>query len=70
MVAKPKTASNHHISHQSCSVSKQQVKRGTFPGRLTYQLHQEVIGEEVCLRLVMGLILAQLSLPVADTVIK
>ncbi|KAK4811342.1 hypothetical protein QYF61_024478 [Mycteria americana] len=31
MVAKPKTASNHHISHQSFSVCKQQVKRGTSP---------------------------------------
>ncbi|KAK4807198.1 hypothetical protein QYF61_024318 [Mycteria americana] len=31
MVAKPKTASNHHISHQSFSVYKQQVKRGTSP---------------------------------------
>ncbi|KAK4810060.1 hypothetical protein QYF61_007224 [Mycteria americana] len=27
MVTKPKTASNHHISHQSFSVCKQQVKR-------------------------------------------
>ncbi|KAK4827207.1 hypothetical protein QYF61_015235 [Mycteria americana] len=42
-VAKPKTASNHHISHQSFSVCKQQVKRGTSPGRLTHQLCQEGI---------------------------
>ncbi|KAK4816392.1 hypothetical protein QYF61_016709 [Mycteria americana] len=35
VVAKPKTAFNHHISHQSFSVCKQQVKRGTSPGRLT-----------------------------------
>ncbi|GAB0209308.1 mitochondrial enolase superfamily member 1 [Grus japonensis] len=32
MVAKPKTASDHHISHQSFSVCEQQVERDTSPG--------------------------------------
>ncbi|KAK4819534.1 hypothetical protein QYF61_006027 [Mycteria americana] len=31
MAAKPKMASNHHTSHQSSSVCKQQVKRGPSP---------------------------------------
>jgi len=42
MVAKPKMASDHHMSHQSFTVSKHKVKRGTSPDRLTCQLHEEV----------------------------
>ncbi|KAK4816207.1 hypothetical protein QYF61_012672 [Mycteria americana] len=38
MVAKPKTPSNHHISHQSFSVCKQQVKQGTSPDTQPPQL--------------------------------
>ncbi|KAK4830718.1 hypothetical protein QYF61_013168 [Mycteria americana] len=43
MIALPKTASNHHITHQSFSVREQEVQRGTFPRWLTHQLRQEVI---------------------------
>ncbi|KAK4810987.1 hypothetical protein QYF61_014459 [Mycteria americana] len=31
MIAMPKTASNHHITHKSFSVHKQQVQQGAFP---------------------------------------
>ncbi|KAK4816769.1 hypothetical protein QYF61_022767 [Mycteria americana] len=41
MIALPKTASNHHITHQSFSVGEQEVQRGTFPRWLTHQLRQE-----------------------------
>ncbi|KAK4825882.1 hypothetical protein QYF61_003156 [Mycteria americana] len=43
MIAMPKTASNHHITHKAFSVPKQQLQRGTFPCWLTHQLCQEVI---------------------------
>ncbi|KAK4830892.1 hypothetical protein QYF61_013821 [Mycteria americana] len=43
VIAVPKTASNHHITHKSFSVHKQEVQRGTFPSWLTHQLCQEFI---------------------------
>ncbi|KAK4828007.1 LOW QUALITY PROTEIN: hypothetical protein QYF61_022784 [Mycteria americana] len=43
MIALPKTASNHHITHQSFSVREQEVQRGTFPRWLTHQLRQEPV---------------------------
>ncbi|KAK4818185.1 hypothetical protein QYF61_007823 [Mycteria americana] len=43
VIAVPKTASNHHITHKSFSVHKQEVQRGTFPRWLAHQLCQEAI---------------------------
>ncbi|KAK4831044.1 hypothetical protein QYF61_014976 [Mycteria americana] len=42
MIALPKTASNHHITHQSFSVGEQEIQRGTFPRWLTHQLRQDL----------------------------
>ncbi|KAK4828265.1 hypothetical protein QYF61_024872, partial [Mycteria americana] len=42
VIAMPKAASNHHITHKSFSVHKQQVQLGTFPRWLTHQLCKEV----------------------------
>ena len=41
MIAVPKTASSHHITHKSFSVHEQQAQWGTFPRWLTHQLCQE-----------------------------
>ncbi|KAK4832409.1 hypothetical protein QYF61_022544, partial [Mycteria americana] len=43
VIVMAKTASNHHITHKSVFVCKQQVQQGNFPSWFTYQLCQEVI---------------------------
>ncbi|KAK4812225.1 hypothetical protein QYF61_011247 [Mycteria americana] len=43
VITMPKTSSNHHITHKSFSVHKQQVQQGAFPSWLTHWLCQEVI---------------------------